>query len=158
MPYPSTESPHPPQPRRACTKQTRWPNASLLRKLISSFFEPFIGLDACGTLSAKHAGTIDKSSATSIFIDVDDSTTSSQWSTTIRTTLQYARHTITATIVNALHTPSTLSPICDQHSRQERRRTRMVACQQVSDAFDGTISTAVATWALDSGTVSCVVM
>ena len=37
----------------------------------------------------------------SIFIDVDDSTASSQWSTIIRTTLQYARHTITATIVNA---------------------------------------------------------
>ena len=35
------------------------------------------------------------------FLDVDDSTTSGQWGTTIRTTLQYARHTITAPIVNA---------------------------------------------------------
>ena len=135
----------------------------------SRLFEPFFlsWLDAGGTLSAKHAGTIDKSSATSIFIDVDDSTTSSQWSTTIRTTLQHARHTITATIVNALtrrvrhrqysNMRSAFAPgICD--SRQDRRRTRVVACQQVSDAFDGTISTAVATWALDSGTVSCVVV
>ena len=123
----------------------------------SRLFLPFFlsWLDAGGTLSAKHAGTIDKSSATSI--DVDDSTTSSQWSTTIRTTLQHVRHTITATIVNAL----TRRVRCRQYAIAFAARPTSNshgACQQVSDAFDGTISTAVATWALDSGTVSCVVV
>ena len=50
----------------------------------------------CGSISCRFDNLLRRA-----FIDVDDSTTSGQCDTAIRSTLQYSRHTITATIMNA---------------------------------------------------------
>ena len=91
------------------------------------------------------------------FLDVDDSTTSGQWGTTIRTTLQYARHTITATIVNA-HAEYVIANMRSAFATRGKTDVELAwwhankfPMHRFADTFDDVISTAVATGALGSG-------
>ena len=94
------------------------------------------------------------------FIDVDDSTPSGQWGTTIRTTLQYARHTITATIVNA-HAEYVIANMRSAFATRGKTDVELAwwhankfPMHRFADTFDDVISTAVATGAVGNGTAS----